>query len=372
MARVSIIPSLSEVGARDRLQVIFGALWLLDGALQLQPYMYRRGSNGLLGSVAENTMGRPNVITDFITSVARLMVAHQVIGNTVVAVLQLVIGGILLWSAVTRRWRAARLGLGLSIAWSMVVWVVGEGVGGLIFPQVSMLTGAPGAALLYCVSALYLWPTKENYGNGGESAGGTEQVYVDVRSSYEAVADRGLLGHSGSLIAWLLLWCGSALLELQRGNFAAGSIPAQIRNASAGEPGWLSSIDIHVASLLQGGGTVMAGVLLVAGFATGWMVLRPFTRRFGLGMGIALASVFWVIGQDFGGIFTGRGTDPNSGPVLVLLALLLWPRCVTVRWTATDRKALGHARRPGTCLRASGYSDMVLASGDGRMGAHDR
>ena len=40
---------------------------------------------------------------------------------------------------------------------------------------------------------------------------------------------------------------------------------------------------------------------------------------------IALAAVLWVVGEDFGQIFTGAATDPNSGPLLVLLALAYWP-----------------------------------------------
>jgi hypothetical protein len=30
-------------------------------------------------------------------------------------------------------------------------------------------------------------------------------------------------------------------------------------------------------------------------------------------------------GRDFGGILTGQGTDPGTGPLLVRVALALWP-----------------------------------------------
>ncbi len=33
----------------------------------------------------------------------------------------------------------------------------------------------------------------------------------------------------------------------------------------------------------------------------------------------------WVVGENFGGILTGTGTDPNSGPLLMLLAAAYWP-----------------------------------------------
>jgi hypothetical protein len=38
-----------------------------------------------------------------------------------------------------------------------------------------------------------------------------------------------------------------------------------------------------------------------------------------------LAVVIGVAGQDLGGILTGSGTDPESGPLLILLVLAYWP-----------------------------------------------
>ena len=43
------------------------------------------------------------------------------------------------------------------------------------------------------------------------------------------------------------------------------------------------------------------------------------------GLMLAVAAVIWVFGQALGGILTGVGTDPNSGPLLALLALAYWP-----------------------------------------------
>ena len=34
-----------------------------------------------------------------------------------------------------------------------------------------------------------------------------------------------------------------------------------------------------------------------------------------------MALAIWVIGENFGGILTGQATDPNTGPLLVLVAL---------------------------------------------------
>jgi hypothetical protein len=49
---------------------------------------------------------------------------------------------------------------------------------------------------------------------------------------------------------------------------------------------------------------------------------------------VVLSLVFiWAIGENFGGIATGQGTDPNTGPLIALLALAYWPQ----RTEASDR-----------------------------------
>ena len=42
-------------------------------------------------------------------------------------------------------------------------------------------------------------------------------------------------------------------------------------------------------------------------------------------LAIVLAVVVWVFAQAFGGILASGATDPNSGQLLVLLALAYWP-----------------------------------------------
>lgn len=36
-----------------------------------------------------------------------------------------------------------------------------------------------------------------------------------------------------------------------------------------------------------------------------------------------LSLAFWVVGQSLGGYFTGLATDPNSGPLFVLLGFAI-------------------------------------------------
>ena len=315
--------------------------------------MYQKGSNGLLGTVAENTMGPGSALKGLIAVFVRWMNGHVALGNTLIATVQVAIGismiALAWWSRDTSQpsgpvlsesGREGREGrgdparlleevvLGVSILWGLGVWLIGEGAGSLTFPQASMLMGAPGAALLYSLAACFLWPgSRDGLVDGivDERAVGARLMRTKGLAD-RSVSEGGLFGYAGSLAVWAALWCLSSLLELESGNFAANGLAAQVRNLGRGEPGWIHAMDTALSSMLRGRGTFFAGALLVAGILAGWMVVRTPTRRAGLLAGMILAALFWVVGQNFGGVFSGQATDLNSGPVLILLALLLWPR----------------------------------------------
>ena len=59
--------------------------------------------------------------------------------------------------------------------------------------------------------------------------------------------------------------------------------------------------------------------------------------------GALLSLVMWVGGQAFGGILTGSGTDPNTGPMIVVLALAMTPACVAAPFVGST--PLGQAWR---------------------------
>ena len=37
------------------------------------------------------------------------------------------------------------------------------------------------------------------------------------------------------------------------------------------------------------------------------------------------ALAIWIVGENFGAMLTGMATDPNTGPLLILLAAAYWP-----------------------------------------------
>lgn len=302
-ARTTAAPSrfrdgAARAGARRRLEMALGVLWLLDGALQWQPYMFSSAFFGNMLGMAN--MGLPGPVSGVLYRTTSMLTAQPVIWNAVFASLQLAIGAGLLWG------RTASLARPVSIVWALAVWAVGEGFGGLFMPGVSALNGAPGAALLYALIAVILWPRRPDDG--------------------VAPADAGLLGGRGALGCWTALWSGLALLELGSANHAAVVPAAEVANIGEGEPGWLAGLNRHTGHLLAGHGALFALVAGLIAVAIGWCVLRPAWRRTALAAGIALAILYGVFGQDLGGLLTGQATDPGTAPLLVLLALALWPR----------------------------------------------
>ena len=70
--------------------------------------------------------------------------------------------------------------------------------------------------------------------------------------------------------------------------------------------------------------------------------LPPPAARATLVLAIVVAALIWVFGEAFGTILTGGGTDPNSGLLLILLALVYWPlRRAVPASLARTQKAVG-------------------------------
>jgi hypothetical protein len=65
---------------------------------------------------------------------------------------------------------------------------------------------------------------------------------------------------------------------------------------------------------------------------------------------VAMAVDFWVLGQAFGQVFTGMATDPDTGPLLVLLALAVYragvPAAVPVDMRTLQRNPPTFPTRP--------------------------
>ena len=281
---------------RRRLQLILAGLWLFDGILQCQPSMFTRAFPRMLGATAE---GNPAVVAAPITWSAGLVDHHLALLNAVFATIQVALGIGLAWRP------AVRLALAASVAWSLAVWWLGEGLGGVLAGTASLIDGAPGAVILYAIVAVLLWPAGRD---------------ADAPSAATSVAAPGL-----ARALWLAVWGSMAVLAVLPAARAPQALSGAISGTEPGQPAWLARPDSHVASVLgqHGAPASIALAAVCATIAVGIFLparqLRPV-----LVLALATAAALWLA-QGLGGIFTGMSTDPGSGPLLALLAMSLWP-----------------------------------------------
>jgi len=283
--------------ARRLLQLVLAGIWLLDGILQYQGFMYTKGFSDMLAGTAS---GNPGVIARPITWDATLVQHHLVLLNSVFATIQLLLGLGIAWRPTVRPALAA------SVAWSLGVWWFGEGLGMVLTGDINLVSGAPGAVILYALLAVLLWPSDR----------GSPAPFAAARA----------VGAPAARALWLVLWLSLAYFALLPSSRAPQGLHDMLAGMEDGEPGW-------VAGLARGGAAVVAHQGLAASIvlaialviiAVG-VYLPPPALRATLVLALVVAAVIWAFGEAFGEIMAGGATDPNSAPLLALLALCYWP-----------------------------------------------
>ena len=128
---------------------------------------------------------------------------------------------------------------------------------------------------------------------------------------------------------------------------------------SSGEPSAYSHFLNSFGNQFGSGGVWTTWLLAIASLIVGFGPLlfrRPTPFLAGGGL---LAAFFWVSGQGLGGIFTGSGTDPNTGPLIILLALAMVPAVLPD--PATWRSPLARALSRYPVLVVGGAVGLVVA-----------
>ena len=279
-------------------QLALAGFWAIDALLQLQPVNFTQDL--VYGTILGNAENQPQPIFGSLVSASHLLGSHAVALNVAIIVIQLVIATGLLWP------RTVKPALGLSIGWALGVWWLGEGFGGIFAGKATLLVGGPGPALLYAVLAVVAWPTERR-------RGGT-------------IAGAGALGESATRRVWAVLWVGGAILRLVP--FWFGPVYALAGDFQLGldeEPHWLAAINQTLSHFAATSGLALVIALAAVEAAIGVGVLTRHRRAF-LAAGMIVATVYWVFGQQFAGLFTGSATDVAAGPLFILLALTLWPQ----------------------------------------------
>lgn len=277
--------------SRRGLQLALGALWLLDGALQLQPAMFT--TKFARAVIAPAAAGQPAPVHWLVATAAAIIGSQPVLFDALFASAQLAIGLGLWWR------RTADGALVASILWAVGVWSFGEGFGGVFGSGATLLNGAPGAAVLYALLAVVA-------------------LDVDWRG-------RRIAPSSGSIgLAWVATWAGLGALTLALGAKAGGNLAGSLRASVAALPGVFRSPSSVLAARLLHAGALPGVVLAVLCVVIGLAGLGGGRWRLVAGVaGGSLALFAWVFAEGLGGLSTGQATDPNSGPLLVLFAVVL-------------------------------------------------
>lgn len=253
----------------------------------------------LTSSFAKNVIeplafGQPNFVSQPIHFAVQTILLNPRLFDIAFVLIQLGLGALIIWRKTTR------YGLIGSVIWGLAAWYIGEGLGGLLGGNALLLTGAPGAALLYAVIALGVMP-KGTSSNGDQTSPATWLVF-----------------------AWAALWLGGIDLQLAyQPNTARGlsSIIAQVGHSA---PSWLGEVDLWFIHLINEFGALTIAVLIILQAIVGLGIfLAGYWRLIAVKLGIILAILFWLTGQGLGGFYTGLATDPNSAPLIILLGLAI-------------------------------------------------
>jgi hypothetical protein len=287
------------------LRRILGVLWLVDGILQVQPQMF---TANMINSVLVPTLSsQPAPIAASLHAITLLIAQHLVFFNLLIAIVQAEIGIFLiagLWVRET---------IILSCVWALIVWYGGEGMNMLLTGQASVLTGAPGAVLLYPLVGLLIYPRR-----GQSSAGAGHEDGLIRRAHFR----RALAG----------FWIFAALLQLQPFWWQPGQLAGAVDdmtgmvgkfNAVLLDPILvpLSRLMVPLEAPLN-----VALILLFLGLGLGLAKVKTGRLPPLLVGSLLLSLLIWWLVQGFGMLFTGQATDFNSGLLIIFMTLACWPK----------------------------------------------
>jgi hypothetical protein len=288
----------------------------MDGIFQLQPLMF---TGNMINSIMKPMLqGQPGFLEPSLQFIVNQTTLHLALVNVVIAVIQIGLGlGFLLLSD---RW-VKELVI-TSIIWALIVWYGGEGMSMLLTGTASILSGAPGAVLLYPLLGFAVYPRRKS--DPAAQAG-----KINVR--YDGLLTRVHL-------RWILsgFWFFAALLQLQPNWWQPGQI-SQVIGAVTGQGGLdavlvdpvlqrLSDLTANIEIPLN-----IALIVVFLALGVGIAVARREQLRPFLIASIVVSIIVWYCTEAFGMILTGMATDFNSGLLVVVMALACWPKAQTLR-----------------------------------------
>lgn len=278
---------MAALFTRRKIQIVLGILWLLDGVLQLQKQMFT--SNFANKVILPAAIGQPTIVSGPLHFEIRIILAHPAIIDAAFALIQLSLGALILFKKTTR------LGLIASVGWALGVWYMGEGFNGLLSWHATLFMGLPGAALLYAMLALANLP---------KSNDNSPDYWLPT--------------------VWAGLWILGTVFFLLPGQNAPIDSSSMFNAMSSGAPGWISFLDKHAALLITDTGYWFVAIVAAIQVIIGVLIFLPNNyRKAAIYSGIVVSVIYWIVGQQLGGYFTGVATDPSTAPLFILLGLAI-------------------------------------------------
>ncbi|GAC1568089.1 MAG: hypothetical protein NVS3B14_16160 [Ktedonobacteraceae bacterium] len=321
--------------SRKVLQRILGALWLIDGLLQLQPLMF---TGNMINSIMKPMLqGQPGFAEPSLQFIVAQTTLHLTEANLLIAIVQICLGlGFLL---LADRW-VKQLVIA-SVVWALIVWYGGEGMSMLLTGKGSVLTGAPGAVLLYPLIGLIVYP--------GQKSASTS------KSSTVKAGESGMLSRVQLSRILSGFWFFAALLQLQPYWWQPGHISQNIRAllGQGGLDGALVDPVLHRLSNITTTIEIPLNIALIVvflGLGIALALVKQEQLRPVLIASIVASLVLWYFAEAFGMLLTGMATDFNSGLLLVVMALACWPKMHALRAArhrfARDLKEMERSTQP--------------------------
>lgn len=271
--------------SRMMVQRFLGIIWFVDGVLQLKPQMFT--PTFIKQVILPTAVGQPHLIESIVNWGAGVAFGHIVMWNAVFAAIQLLLGLALMFNFKVKTTIVA------SLIWSAIVWIFGEGFGQLLTGLSLLLTGAPGAALIYGLIGVAVWP--------------------DRSAEPSAWNPRGTRFARFSLAGLFILGC---LLQLQRNYLTPTGLSQGIALP------WL-------ANEIGNHGVLVSFMLALTELVIAAMLILGIRVRMAVWAAVVLSLAFWWLGQSFGQVLDPLSTDFNSGLLMAVLALCSDPQLLS-------------------------------------------
>ena len=297
--RVGRGPASTPRDLQRTFQLVLATVWMLDAALQLQPFMFTRGPNGFSGMLNGMASGNPGWIAHTITWNGSIVYHEPIVSDALFAGVQFLIAFGITWK------RTLKPALALSVVWSLGVWWFGEGLGGIFSGGATPFGGGPGGVLFYALLAVLLWPSD-----------GSDRPFVAART----------IGVAWAKAVWAVTWGVLTVLCLVGSGRQPQALHDLVAGLNSGQPGWLAHLDRSTEGFfLHHGAQAAFGLAVVCVLVGVGIYLPQRVTQVTLVLAMVVFAAIWVAVQNFGGILAGGATDPNSGLPVVLLAMIYWP-----------------------------------------------